>query len=57
MPWLLDRLKFLHLSVLGAECEVLWFLLVGRTLPTLHSALYLQDSLVVEVIKEVVSWF
>ena len=47
----------LRLSVLGAECEVLWFLLVGRTLPTLHSALYLQDSLVVEVIKEVVSWF
>ena len=35
----------LRLSVLGAECEVLWSLLVGRTLLTLRSAFYLEDLL------------
>ena len=30
---------------LGTECEVLWFLLVGRTLLKLHRAFYLEDLL------------
>ena len=35
----------LCLSAVGAECEVLWFLLVGRTLLTLRRAFYLEDLL------------
>ena len=30
---------------LGTECEVLWFLLVGRMLLELHRAFYLEDLL------------
>ena len=32
----------LRLSAVGTECEVLWFLLVGRTLLTLRRAFYLD---------------
>ena len=35
----------LHLSAVGTECEVLWFLLVGHTLLTLRRACYLEDLL------------
>ena len=35
----------LHLSAVGTECEVLWFLLVGCTLLTLRNAFDLKDSL------------
>ena len=35
----------LRLSAVGTECEVLWFLLVGRTLLTLRRAFYLEDLL------------
>ena len=35
----------LRLSDVGTECEVLWFLLVGRTLLTLRRAFYLEDLL------------
>ena len=28
----------LRLSVLGAQCEILWFVLIGRMLLRLHSA-------------------
>ena len=48
----------LRLSAVGTECEVLWFLLVGRTLLTLRRAFTLRTCfLVAGVIKEVVSWF
>ena len=49
----------LHLAVLGTECEVLWFFVIGRMLPTLRSAFYLEDLhfLVAAVIKKVVRWF
>ena len=48
----------LHLSAVGTECEVLWFLLVGRTLLTRRRAFTLRTCfLVAGVIKEVVSWF
>ena len=33
----------LRLSAVGTECEVLWFLLIGRTL--LRRAFYLEDLL------------
>ena len=33
----------LRLSAVGTECEVLWFLLVGRTLLTLCRACCLED--------------
>ena len=35
----------LRLSAVGTECELLWFLLVGRTLLTLRKAFYLEDLL------------
>ena len=35
----------LRLSAVGTECDVLWFLLVGRTLLTLRRAFYLEDLL------------
>ena len=35
----------LRLSAVGIECEVLWFLLVGRMLLTLRRAFYLEDLL------------
>ena len=35
----------LPLSAVGTECEVLWFLLVGRMLLTLRRAFYLEDLL------------
>ena len=35
----------LRLSAVGTECEVLWFLLIGRTLLTLRRAFYLEDLL------------
>ena len=35
----------LRLLVVGTECEVLWFLLVGRTLLTLCRVFYLDDLL------------
>ena len=55
--WLLSLLALL-LSAVGTECEVLWFLLVGRTLLTLRRAFNLRTCfLVAGVIKEVVSWF
>ena len=48
----------LRLSAVGTECEVLWFLLVGRTLLTRRRAFTLRTCfLVAGVIKEVVSWF
>ena len=50
----------LRLSAVGTECEVLWFLLVGRTLLTLtlRRAFTLRTCfLVAGVIKEVVSCF
>ena len=34
-----------HLSAVGTECEVLWFLLVGHTLLTLCRVFYLEDLL------------
>ena len=46
----------LRLLAVGTECEVLWFLLVGRTLLTLRRAFTLRTCfLVAGVIKEVVS--
>ena len=48
----------LRLSAVDTECEVLWSLLVGRTLLTLHRMFTLRICfLVAGVIKEVVSWF
>ena len=51
----------LRLSALGTECEVLWFLLVGRTLLTLRRAFYLEDLLPGcwgdQGSCELVSWF
>ena len=35
----------LRLSAVNTECEVLWFLLVGRTLLTLRRTSYLEDLL------------
>ena len=35
----------LRLSAVGTECEVLWFLLVWRTVLPLRNAVYLEDLL------------